>query len=145
MSRPKTAPLKSSRISTTLPDFAGELRVSVTGCTNACAQYQVAEIGLVGVKGQVNGVEQDFFQIHLGGHLGGHPGKGAALGRKLNQRVHAADAKDYLERLLRVYRAERQSGERFYEFVARHDAPQLEQLAARVNQIQLQKVEVAYA
>ena len=115
-----------------LPDWQSPLRVSVTGCTNACAQYQVAEIGLVGVKGQVNGVEQDFFQIHLGGHLG----NGTALGRKLNQRVHVDDAKDYLERLLRVYRSERLVGERFYEFIARHDAAQLEAVAARAQQLQ---------
>ncbi len=134
-----------THLETALPTWESALRVSVTGCTNACAQYQVAEIGLVGVKGQVNGVEQDFFQIHLGGHLGGPAGQAGALGRKLNQRVPVAEAKDYLERLLRVYRAERQRGERFYEFVARHDAPQLEQLAARVNQIQHQKAEVAHA
>ncbi len=111
-------------LETTIPDFNDHLRVSVTGCTNACAQYQVAEIGLVGVKGQVNGEETEFFQIQLGGHLG----RDAALGRKLNKRVPVADAKTYLENIINVYRAQHAPGERFYEFVGRYDVKQLESL-----------------
>ena len=111
-------------LETTIPDFDDHLRISVTGCTNACAQYQVSEIGLVGVKGQVNGEEVEFFQIQLGGHLG----RDAALGRKLNKRVPVAEAKTYLENVINVYRAQRQPEERFYEFVSRYDVKQLESL-----------------
>lgn len=111
-----------------IPDFRDDLRISVTGCTNACAQYQIAEIGLVGVKGQVNGQETDFFQIQLGGHLG----RGAALGRKLSKRVRVEEAKFYIEQLIHAYRAERQADERFYEFVARQEPKALETLEQTV-------------
>lgn len=113
-----------------IPDFDDHLRISVTGCTNACAQYQISEIGLVGVKGQVNGAEAEFFQIQLGGHLG----RDAALGRKLNKRVPVAEAKHYLENIINVYRTHRQTGERFYEFVNRYDVKQLESLDQWHNQ-----------
>lgn len=107
-----------------IPDFRDDLRISVTGCTNSCAQYQITEIGLVGVKGQVNGQEADFFQVQLGGHLG----RDAALGRKLSKRVRVEEAKFYIERLIRVYRAERRGDERFYQFIARQEPKALETL-----------------
>jgi sulfite reductase beta subunit-like hemoprotein len=105
-----------------VPDFRDDIRISVTGCTNSCAQYQIADIGLVGVKGQENGEEVDYFQIHLGGHLG----REAAFGRKISKRVRVEETKFYIERVLRTYRAQRQEGERFYQFIARHDAKALE-------------------
>ncbi len=107
-----------------VPDFREEIRISVTGCVNSCAQYQIADIGLVGVKGQENGREVDFFQIHLGGHLGRH----ASFGRKLSKRVRVEEAKYYIERLIYVYHERRYEGERFHQFIARHETAELEAL-----------------
>jgi sulfite reductase beta subunit-like hemoprotein len=107
-----------------LPDFREDFRISVTGCVNSCAQYQVCEVGLVGVKGVVHGEEADFFQIHLGGHLG----PGAAFGRQLSKRVPVEEAKFYVERLARAFLARRAPGERFHEFLARLSSPELEVL-----------------
>lgn len=106
------------------PDFQDDLRISVTGCVNSCAQYQIADIGLVGVKGQENGEEVDFFQIHLGGHFGGN----ARFGRKISKRVRVEEIHEYLERIIRAYRAQREDGEKFYEFIARHQISELEAL-----------------
>lgn len=111
-------------LETTVPNYAGELRVSVTGCVNSCAQYQIADVGLVGVKNTENGEEVDYFQIHLGGHLG----RDAAVGRKLNKRVHVDEIKFYLERLVRNFNAQRQPGEYFHQFIARQDKAALERL-----------------
>ncbi len=108
----------------TNPDFSDDIRISVTGCVNSCAQYQIADIGLVGVKGQENGAEVDFFQVHLGGHLG----QGAAFGRKISKRVRVEETKFYIERVLRTYRSQRRAGELFYQFIARHDARALEMI-----------------
>jgi sulfite reductase (ferredoxin) len=106
----------------TIPDFSDDIRISVTGCVNSCAQYQIADIGLVGVKGQEGGEEVDYFQVHLGGHLG----RGAAFGRKISKRVRVEETKFYIERVLRTYRSQRRAGEKFYQFIARHDAKALE-------------------
>ncbi|HWQ35454.1 MAG TPA: nitrite/sulfite reductase [Blastocatellia bacterium] len=108
-----------------IPDFRDDIRISVTGCVNSCAQYQIADIGLVGVKGQENGEEVDYFQIHLGGQLG----RNARFGRKLSKRVRVEEAKYYIERLIHVYRAQRLSErERFSDFIARHELRELETL-----------------
>jgi sulfite reductase (ferredoxin) len=107
-----------------IPDFRDDIRISVTGCVNSCAQYQIADIGLVGVKGQENGEEVDFFQIHLGGHLG----REASFGRKLSKRVRVEEVRFYIERLIRAYRSQRFPGEPFYRFISRHDTKQLETL-----------------
>jgi len=109
----------------TIPDFRDDVRISVTGCVNSCAQYQIADIGLVGVKGQENGEEVDFFQVHLGGHLG----RDASFGRKLSKRVRVEEVKYYIERLVRAYREQRFKSEPFHRFIARQDVKRLEVLA----------------
>jgi sulfite reductase (ferredoxin) len=111
-------------LESTIPDFRDDIRISVTGCVNSCAQYQIADIGLVGVKGQENGEEVDFFQIHLGGHLG----RDASFGRKLSKRVRVEEVKYYIERLILAYREQRFTDEPFYRFIARQDAKRLETL-----------------
>jgi sulfite reductase (ferredoxin) len=108
----------------TIPDFRDDIRISVTGCVNSCAQYQIADIGLVGVKGQENGEEVDFFQIHLGGHLG----RDASFGRKLSKRVRVEEVKYYIERLILAYRKQRFADEPFHRFIARQDVKRLENL-----------------
>ncbi|MFN7947917.1 MAG: nitrite/sulfite reductase [Blastocatellia bacterium] len=115
----------------TVPGFRDDLRISVSGCVNSCAQYQIADIGLVGVRGQENGEEADYFQIHLGGHLGRH----ARFGRKLSKRVRVSEAKYYIERLIQVFRERRRDGERFHEFIARHETAELETLDAAIPEL----------
>jgi sulfite reductase (ferredoxin) len=107
-----------------IPGFRDDIRISITGCVNSCAQYQICDVGLVGVKGMEEGQEIDLFQVHLGGHLG----KDASFGRKLSRRVQVEEAAVYIERLVRAYREERRSGERFYQFVSRLELEELETL-----------------
>ncbi len=113
-----------------LPDFHSDVRISVTGCVNSCAQYQVCDIGLVGVIGQIAGQEAEFFQIHLGGHIG----DAGAFGRKLSLRVRVDETKFYLERLIRSFQNARQGAETFSEFVWRLQPCQLETLD-RIGQV----------
>jgi len=107
-----------------LPDFRNDLRISVTGCINSCAQYQICDIGLVGVNGQIDGEEANLFQIHLGGHIG----HGARFGVKLSRRVRVENAKYYIENIVRTFHAERWPGETFADYVAREEPERLERL-----------------
>ena len=52
-----------------MPDFDEPIGINVNGCPNACARFQVADIGL---KGMLIGGE-DGFQVHLGGSMGRRP------------------------------------------------------------------------
>ncbi|OBB13451.1 sulfite reductase [Mycolicibacterium setense] len=105
-----------------LGDLNAELDVPVTvninGCPNSCARIQVADIGF---KGQMvddgNGPEEGF-QVHLGGSLGLDSG----FGRKLRQhKVLATELGDYIERVVRNFVKQRESGERFAQWAIRAD------------------------
>ena len=97
-----------------MPDFDEPIGINVNGCPNACARFQVADIGL---KGSLIGGEEGF-QIHLGGSLGVE----AALGRKVRGlKVTAADLPDFVERILLAFKADRAEGESFASWVRRAD------------------------
>jgi sulfite reductase (ferredoxin) len=95
-----------------MPDFDEPIGININGCPNACARFQVADIGL---KGMLIGGE-DGFQVHLGGSVG----QEAALGRKVRGlKVTADELPDYIERVLKRFQAEREDGERFATWAAR--------------------------
>jgi sulfite reductase (ferredoxin) len=97
-----------------MPDFDEPIGINVNGCPNACARFQVADIGL---KGSLIGGEEGF-QIHLGGSLGVE----AALGRKVRGlKVTARELPDFVERILLTFQADRAEGESFASWVRRAD------------------------
>jgi sulfite reductase (ferredoxin) len=105
-----------------LPDFDTPITINVNGCPNACARFQLADIGLKGSI--VDGGEG--FQVHLGGHLPTAESD-AAFGRKLRGlKVTAEQLPDYVERLLRTYQAHRTDGESFAAWVHRAEEGQLQ-------------------
>lgn len=100
-----------------IPDFDEPITINLNGCPNACARIQVADIGL---KGQLmldqNGEQVEGYQVHLGGALGLEAG----FGRKVRGlKVTAAELPDYVERVLKRFQAERESGERFATWAGR--------------------------
>ena len=102
-----------------LPDFDTPITINVNGCPNSCARFQVADIGFKGIVTRgANGVDQEAFQVHLGGQLGNQ----AAFGRKFRGlKVTAAEAPEYAERVLRGYLERRTEGETFATYVSRAD------------------------
>ncbi|MFJ5142105.1 nitrite/sulfite reductase [Streptomyces sp. NPDC088707] len=100
-----------------VPEFDEPLTININGCPNACARIQVADIGL---KGQLvlddEGNRVEGYQVHLGGALGLEAG----FGRKVRGlKVTAAELPDYVERVLKRFQAERETGERFATWTAR--------------------------
>ncbi|SDH38221.1 sulfite reductase (ferredoxin) [Lentzea fradiae] len=93
------------------------ITVHINGCPNSCARIQTADIGL---KGQIvtdeQGNQVEGFQVHLGGGLG----LDAGFGRKLRgHKVTAAELPEYVERVVRNFVAQRETDERFAQWVAR--------------------------
>ncbi|MGH9916191.1 MAG: nitrite/sulfite reductase, partial [Pyrinomonadaceae bacterium] len=107
-----------------LPEFNEPLRISVTGCPNSCAHYQICDIGLVGDLIRTPEGKVDAFRIYLGGHLG----DGYSFGRELKTKVRAEYVRFYIEQLIRVYLEKRVGTESFQAFIARHEAQDLEHL-----------------
>jgi sulfite reductase (ferredoxin) len=106
-----------------LDDINAQLDVPVTvninGCPNSCARIQIADIGF---KGQMvddgHGGSVEGFQVHLGGSLGLDSG----FGRKLRQhKVTSDELGDYIDRVVRNFIKQRDTGERFATWALRAD------------------------
>ncbi|MGW6425026.1 nitrite/sulfite reductase [Nocardia sp. NPDC055053] len=110
-----------------LADINAELDVPITininGCPNSCGRSQIADIGF---KGQLvddgSGNQVEGFQVHLGGSLGLDSG----FGRKLRQhKVTSVELGDYIDRVVRNFVKNRESGERFAVWAVRADEADL--------------------
>ncbi len=112
------------------PGFQDQLMISVTGCPNNCAQYAVADIGLVGCKVKDSeGVMQDAFRIFLGGRLTHNAQFGKALdGRFLHKNIHLT-----LKKLLGYYNTHKQESEEFRYFIDRVGLEQMQKELADVT------------
>ena len=110
-----------------LPGFTTPFRISVTGCPNSCAHYQVCDIGLVGDFLNTPEGKIEAYRVYLGGHLG----EGYEFGRELNRKIPAEEIKFYVERLLRQYLDRRKYApeESFQNYISRHTVEELEALA----------------
>ncbi|GGQ97662.1 nitrite/sulfite reductase [Deinococcus ruber] len=85
--------------------------INLTGCSNACTRYQVADLGFMGsLRG-----EDEAYQVHLAGGLGA----AQRLGSKLKGVVLARDLDTYTERVLGDYAANAEEGELFSAFADR--------------------------
>ncbi len=102
------------------------IMISVTGCPNACAQYQIADIGLTGTKSQWEGEKVDAYDIYVGGALGETP----EFGLEIVQKCPAPIVHKVIAQVVRNYKTNRvidSDGEveTFREFVSRCEPDQL--------------------
>ncbi len=108
-------------------DLAGSLRINLNGCPNACAQYQIADIGLQGgIARLADGSRVQGFILHIGGHLGEDSG----FGRRVSSKAMPADEMKYaVERIVRAYAAERGVDDVFADWSQRQSDARLAGLA----------------
>jgi sulfite reductase (NADPH) hemoprotein beta-component len=89
----------------------GEIQVKMSGCMNACGHHHVGHIGILGVDKH----GEEWYQVTLGGSAGG----AAALGEVIGPSVPRAAVATTLQRIVDVYVAQREDGERFIDTVRR--------------------------
>jgi sulfite reductase (NADPH) hemoprotein beta-component len=89
----------------------GDIEIKMSGCMNACGHHHVGHIGILGVDKH----GEEWYQITLGGSVNGF----TALGEVIGPSVPQAEVASTIERIVEVYRAEREDGERFIETVRR--------------------------
>ena len=89
----------------------GPLNIKISGCINACGHHHVGHIGILGLEKR----GEESYQITLGGDAGND----AVVGEILGPGLTAAEVPDAIERLVEVYRANRQPGEDFIGAVRR--------------------------
>ncbi len=85
--------------------------INLTGCSNACTRYQVADLGFMGA----NHLGEEVYMVNLAGSLG----EAQRLGGKLKGRVRADELNTYTERVLEDFRSGRVPGESFVAYVDR--------------------------
>lgn len=85
----------------------GELKLNVSGCINACAHHHVAHIGVLGL----DKAGEEFYQITLGGSAD----ENAAVGKILGPSVSFDDVPIVVERIVDIYIAQRDEGEKFID------------------------------
>jgi sulfite reductase (NADPH) hemoprotein beta-component len=85
----------------------GELKIKISGCINACGHHHAGHIGILGVDKK--GVE--FYQLVLGGS----GAEDASIGEIMGPGFGEHEIADALERVVNVYLALRQPGERFLD------------------------------
>jgi sulfite reductase (NADPH) hemoprotein beta-component len=89
----------------------GDIEIKMSGCMNACGHHHVGHIGILGVDKH----GEEWYQITLGGSVNGFSALGEVIGPSVPQKEVAAT----IERIVEVYRTQREDGERFIEMVRR--------------------------
>ena len=89
----------------------GEIEIKMSGCMNACGHHHVGHIGILGVDKH----GEEWYQITLGGSVNGF----TALGEVIGPSVPQDDVAATIERIVEVYRLEREDGERFIDTIRR--------------------------
>ena len=98
----------------------GELSLNVSGCMNACGHHHVGNIGILGVvkKGK-DGIEEENFQVTIGGQQG----KDARIGKIIGPAFPAEEIPTVLNRLTDHYLSVREGDENFADCVERLGVP----------------------
>jgi len=107
-----------------LPEGVDEFHVHLSGCTASCAQPQIADVSLRGMKTRKDGDPVEALDVGLGGGLGENP----QFARWVTQRVPVDEVPGALANLIEGFAAKRDEGESFRAFVARHDDDELDAL-----------------
>jgi sulfite reductase (NADPH) hemoprotein beta-component len=89
----------------------GEIDLNISGCINACGHHHVGHIGILGVDKS----GEEWYQITIGGNKGSPANIGKVIGRSFS----FAQVPEVIARLLQVYVAKRDEGERFIDTLRR--------------------------
>jgi len=108
-----------------LPEGVEDFHIHLSGCTASCAQPQIADVSLRGMKTRKDGEPVEALDIGLGGGLGEDP----HFADWVEMRVPADEVPGYIENLLATFEDERSEGQTFREFIAERDEEQLQDLA----------------
>ncbi|WP_435177250.1 nitrite/sulfite reductase [Halorussus sp. AFM4] len=108
-----------------VPEGVEDFHIHLSGCTASCAQPQIADISLRGMKARKDGEPVEAFDVGLGGGLGENP----EFADWVEMRVPADEIPGYIRNLLETYEAEREDGESFRDFIRTRDEDEVQALA----------------
>ncbi|AXX88096.1 ferredoxin-nitrite reductase [Malaciobacter marinus] len=100
-------------------DFDEYIKISVSGCGNACSHSQISDIGLIGCKTRVDGQRVEAYDIQLGGHLQGTIKSKFAQSSKL--KIPADEVPSFIEKLINDYKKDNLNSKSFKEYLTKID------------------------
>jgi len=91
--------------------------INLTGCSNACTRYQVADLGFMGAlrANKETGGEDEVYNVHLAGSIG----QAQRTGTKLRGVVPAERLTEYTDRVIADFKSHKSGGESFVEYADR--------------------------
>ena len=107
-----------------VPEGVEDFHIHLSGCTASCAQPQIADVSLRGMKTRKNGEAVEALDIGLGGGLGEEP----RFADWVAMRVPADEVPGAIANLLASFTERREDGETFRAFVERTDEETLGEL-----------------
>jgi sulfite reductase (NADPH) hemoprotein beta-component len=93
----------------------GDIDLHISGCINSCGHHHSGHIGILGVDKDGS----EWYQVSLGGSDGSAISGAAMAGKVIGPSFAAEEVPDVIEAIIDIYRAQRQSGERFVDTVRR--------------------------
>jgi sulfite reductase beta subunit-like hemoprotein len=108
-----------------------EIKIKISGCPNSCGQHHIADIGFFGGAGRVDGRSVPYANLLLGGN----PKEGNATFGQLTLKIPTKRGSQVIKKLLELYRANRQNGERFSDFTQRFGKERFKQELAEFQQV----------
>jgi len=106
------------------------INIHLTGCPHSCAQHYMGDIGLLATSVKTGTGTEEAYHVFVGGGFG----KTRALGRQIAKSLPLEKLKLHLERMLRTFQDQKQTGETFQQFTQRHDEHALAKLFDREGQ-----------
>jgi len=122
-----------------LVSAAPDLVIKISGCPNGCGQHHVAGIGFQGSVRKVAGKALPQYFLMVGG---GVAEDGAHFAR-LAAKVPVRRINDAVDRLIELYRSERETGETATAFFRRVDLARVKALVADLEQVRAAETSAA--
>jgi ferredoxin-nitrite reductase len=107
-----------------LPEDHKDFHIHLSGCTASCAQPQIADVSLRGMKTRKDGEPVEALDIGLGGGLGDDP----RFADWVEMRVPADEVPGAIKNLVNNFEDAREGGETFRDFVADRDEETLAEM-----------------
>jgi len=107
-----------------LPEDHEDFHIHLSGCTASCAQPQIADVSLRGMKTRKDGEPVEALDIGLGGGLGDDP----RFADWVEMRVPADEVPGAIKNLVNNFKDAREDGETFRDFVEDRDEETLAEM-----------------
>lgn len=104
--------------------LAPDLDIKISGCPNGCGQHHISGVGFQGAVRKVDGKSVPQYFLMLGGSV---KAEGAVFNRQA-AKIPARRIPEAMDRLLRLYAAEKNAGEAPEDFLARVELPKVQAL-----------------